>query len=107
MTDDSKTPPPGGEESMSEPVDRRTRHDRRRGQRRQRRESVPEDRRKGGDRRQGPRRAARSMNQYDMEPDVLEFIQAINGFKQRTGRAFPSWSDVLTILKSLGYEKRD
>ena len=107
MADEPKVPSKGGDESFEEPVDRRTKLDRRRGARRQEREPVAEDRRQSGDRRKGSRRAARSMNQYDLKPEVLEFIQAINGFKQRTGRAFPSWSDVLAILKSLGYEKPD
>ncbi|MDF1701543.1 MAG: hypothetical protein P1V36_10350 [Planctomycetota bacterium] len=62
------------------------------------------DRRKA-DRRQGPRRK-RSMNQYDLEADTLEFINAINRFKDRSGRPFPTWSEVLGILRELGYEKR-
>jgi hypothetical protein len=37
--------------------------------------------------------------------DELEFIQAIDRFKRQHGRPFPSWSEVLTILKSLGYSK--
>ena len=35
-----------------------------------------------------------------------EFIRAINRFKERTGRAFPTWSEVLQILRDLGYEKQ-
>ncbi len=89
----------------SESMDRRTKRDRRQGERRKSGASVPVDRRSGGERRQGPRRARRSINQYDMEADVLEFINAINRFKERSGRAFPTWSEVLSILKELGYEK--
>lgn len=107
VADESKPPSDVPAKPLAEPVERRTRHDRRMGERRREQRPVAEERRSGRDRRKGPRRAARSINQYDLEPDVLEFIQAINAHKARTGRAFPSWSDVLAILKSLGYEKRD
>ena len=95
----------GGQGSTPE-MDRRSRAERRRAERRQVDERVREDRRRGEDRRQGPRRRSRSINQYDMEADVLEFVNAINRFKARSGRAFPTWSEVLTILRDLGYEKR-
>lgn len=85
--------------------DRRTASDRRREERRQAQQPVPQERRTGSDRRVGPRRK-RSINQYDMDADVLEFINAINRFKQSSGRAFPTWSEVLGILRDLGYEKR-
>ena len=41
-----------------------------------------------------------------VEDDVLEFIQAIEAFKSEMGQPFPSWSEVLQVLKSLGYEKQ-
>ena len=86
-------------------ADRRSRTDRRKGDRRVRDVPVAVDRRKG-DRRQGPRRK-RSMNQYDLEAETLEFINAINRFKESSGRPFPTWSEVLGILRDLGYEKRE
>ncbi len=85
-------------------MDRRTKSDRRQGDRRTREEEVPEERRKT-ERRKGSRRGRRSINQYDLEAETLEFINAINSFKASTGRAFPTWSEVLGILKDLGYEK--
>jgi hypothetical protein len=39
------------------------------------------------------------------EGDVIEFLKAIDAFKRKSGRGFPSWSEVLDILKSLGYRK--
>lgn len=88
------------------PADRRSSRDRRAGKDRRTRDvPVAVDRRKG-DRRKGPRRK-RSMNQYDLEAETLEFINAINRFKERSGRPFPTWSEVLTILRELGYEKRE
>lgn len=41
----------------------------------------------------------------EMTGEVLEFITAIDEYKRIHGRPFPSWSEVLEILKSLGYEK--
>jgi hypothetical protein len=80
--------------------------DRRQKDRRQRQEPVPVERRSGEDRRVGQRRAPRNINAYELGSEELEFIQAIGAHKERTGRAFPTWSEVLGILRSLGYEKR-
>jgi hypothetical protein len=35
----------------------------------------------------------------------LEFMLAMNDYKQKSGRMFPTWSEVLEVLRSLGYEK--
>jgi hypothetical protein len=49
---------------------------------------------------------AKAWRAEDMENrEALEFIQAIDRFKRKTQRAFPSWSEVLKILKTLGYRK--
>ncbi len=40
-----------------------------------------------------------------VDDESLEFIRAIEKFKFEKGRAFPSWTEVLTILKTLGYRK--
>ncbi len=34
-----------------------------------------------------------------------EFMQAMQEYKRRSGRMFPTWSEVLEVLVSLGYEK--
>ena len=41
----------------------------------------------------------------DMAADELEFIKAIDDFKRKNQRPFPSWREVLSILKDLGYQK--
>jgi len=41
----------------------------------------------------------------EMGNDVLEFITAIDEYKRVHQRQFPGWSEVLEILKTLGYEK--
>ena len=35
----------------------------------------------------------------------VEFMLAMKEYKQRSGRMFPTWSEVLEVLKELGYEK--
>ena len=37
--------------------------------------------------------------------EEMEFIRAINEYRKRHNRPFPTWSEVLTVLKSLGYRK--
>jgi hypothetical protein len=39
------------------------------------------------------------------ELETLEFLQAVDEYKRRTGKAFPTWTEILEILKSLGYRK--
>lgn len=41
----------------------------------------------------------------EMDPELLEFIQAIDDYKRIQGRPFPHWSEVLEIIKDLGYER--
>jgi hypothetical protein len=37
--------------------------------------------------------------------ETLEFLQAVDEYKRKTGKAFPTWTEILEILKSLGYRK--
>jgi hypothetical protein len=34
-----------------------------------------------------------------------EFMMAMNEYKRQSGRMFPTWSEVLEVLRALGYEK--
>ena len=38
-------------------------------------------------------------------PDEVEFMNALAEFKQASGRLFPTCSEILGVLRSLGYEK--
>ena len=116
------TPPPAsGDEDPAAPrapaagADAPPLPDRRGGDRRarveRRKQTVPVavERRSGTDRRkEGDRRAdaGKRAGSYDLDADTLEFIHAVSAFKERTGAAFPAWSDILGILRDLGYEKR-
>jgi hypothetical protein len=42
----------------------------------------------------------------DYTPEEIEFMSALDAYKRRSGRMFPTCSEVLEVVKSLGYEKR-
>lgn len=42
----------------------------------------------------------------DYTREELEFMSAIQAFKARTGRQFPTWREVLSVTHSLGYRCR-
>lgn len=37
----------------------------------------------------------------------LEFMRAMDAYKRGSGRMFPTWSEVLEVLQSLGYAKAE
>jgi hypothetical protein len=41
----------------------------------------------------------------DYSSSEMEFMQAMHEYKNSSGRMFPTWSEVLEVLRSLGYEK--
>ena len=41
----------------------------------------------------------------DYQPDEIEFMKAIDDYKRRSGRPFPTWSEVLEVIRDLGYRK--
>lgn len=67
----------------------------------------------GEERRVGPRRKVERRRQIDpttcereYTDEEIEFMRAMDDYKRRAGRQFPTWSEVLEVLKALGY-KRD
>jgi len=38
------------------------------------------------------------------DPEV-DFMKAMDDYKRRSGRQFPTWSEVLEVLHSMGYRK--
>jgi hypothetical protein len=42
----------------------------------------------------------------DYSPDEIEFMAALDAYKRRSGRMFPTCSEVLEVIRGLGYEKR-
>ena len=41
----------------------------------------------------------------DYTPDQVDFMKAMDLYKRRSGRQFPTWSEVLEVLENLGYRK--
>jgi hypothetical protein len=39
----------------------------------------------------------------DYRPEELEFMQAVEAYKRRSGRMFPTCSELLEVVRSLGY----
>ncbi|MCB9854954.1 MAG: hypothetical protein H6818_04645 [Phycisphaerales bacterium] len=74
----------------------------------ERRKSVV-DRRSGLERRRGPgkRRAEsrRTAEEGELDSEQFEFVMAIDEYKRANNRPFPSWTEVLEVIKYLGYRK--
>jgi hypothetical protein len=43
----------------------------------------------------------------DYSQDEVEFMNALDEYKRNSGRMFPTCSEILEVLKNLGYEKQD
>ena len=41
----------------------------------------------------------------DYSINEVEFMRAMDQYKRKSGRPFPTWSEVLEVLMSLGYRK--
>jgi hypothetical protein len=48
---------------------------------------------------------ATSCNEYIYSPDELEFLKAMMDHKARTGKQFPTLTEIFHVLLSLGYRK--
>ena len=102
---------PTADDFAREVVDRRAGTDRRRRDREESGYGGPErragDRRTGLERRRGAgiRREAdrRSAEEGEMTPEQFEFVKAIESFKKRLNKPFPTWVDVLGVVVRLGY----
>jgi hypothetical protein len=88
--------------------DRRRQKERRSGQdRRQRNEVVTVERRSGQERRKTERRRMVDPTtcERDYTAEEIEFMNAMDRYRREAHRPFPTWSEVLEVLKSLGYRK--
>src|SRR5210317_148047 len=67
------------------------------------------DRRSGFDRRRGPghRRSPerRAAEEGEMTSEQFEFLMAMDQYKQANQRPFPTWTEVLEVIKAMGYRK--
>jgi hypothetical protein len=104
---DARPSPPAPTARPDVPADRRDRPERRGPDRRAQDVPVAVERRAGGDRRAGTDRRdpTKRAGTYDLDPETLEFIEAINRFKADSGKPFPTWSEVFAIVRALGYSR--
>jgi len=82
--------------------------DRRNGDRRKQNVPVDVERRKGQDRRQqGERRRQVDPTtcERDYSDEEIIFMKSMDQYKRDNRRPFPTWSEVLEVLHSLGYRK--
>jgi hypothetical protein len=73
------------------------------------RRQSPVDRRSGLDRRRGPGRrrsdARRDAEEGELNQEQFDFVMAMDEYKRANKRPFPSWTEVLEVIKYLGYRK--
>jgi hypothetical protein len=90
----------GGPERRA-PVERRSGIDRR----------ITADRRAGVDRRHALRRVEdqqafqKRVEEGELTLEEIEFVRAVDRYKRKFNRPFPTWSEVLAIVKELGYTR--
>ncbi len=75
----------------------------------------PDRRKKGGgsptglERRRGPGRRlsdfTKAAEEGELTPEQFLFVMAIEEFKRANARQYPSWTDVLEVVRLLGYRK--
>ena len=67
------------------------------------------DRRLGLDRRRGPGRRRtddrKAAEEGQMSEEQFEFLMAIDEYKRKNARPFPTWTEVLEVIQALGYRK--
>ena len=73
------------------------------------RRQIVVDRRLGLERRRGPgiRRSEerKSAEEGEMNDEQFVFLMAIDKYKRQNHKPFPSWTEVLEVVKALGYRK--
>ena len=94
-------------------TDRRGDGRRKRSERRNAAAAAAAARPAGVEQRHGERRAkverrrqiAPTTCERDYSADEIEFMRAMDDYKRKSGRMFPPWSEVLEVVRSLGYHR--
>jgi hypothetical protein len=104
---DKSTPAEKHQAEQPTAVDARSGKDRRKNDRRHREVPVVVERRQMERRTKVSRRRQIDPTtcERDYTPDEIEFMAALDDYKRRSGRMFPTCSEVLEVLKGLGYQK--
>lgn len=89
-------------------LDRRSTEERREGDRRSQDIDVANDRRSGERRKvQRRRQIDPTTCERDYTDDEIEFMQAMDAYKRANGRMFPTCSEILEVIRDLGYVRPD
>ena len=88
-------------------VDRRGAKDRRKTTDRRKKDEPVAVERRQGDRRKVQRRRQIDPTtcERDYTNDEVEFMNALDAYKRRSGRMFPTCSEILEVIRDLGYRK--
>jgi hypothetical protein len=76
-----------------------------RGERRKREIPVALDRRKKDRRGERRRQVDPTTCERDYTDDEIDFMKAMDQYKRDNRRPFPTWSEVLEVLRALGYRR--
>ena len=83
--------------------------DRRGNDRRKRAIPVASERRSGRERREELGERRRQIDpttcERDYNNDEIEFMKAMDQYKRENRRPFPTWSEVLEVLRAIGYRR--
>lgn len=73
------------------------------------RRNVIVERRLGLDRRRGPGRRLteerKDAEEGQMNDEQFDFLMTIDRYKRENSRPFPSWTEVLEVIRAMGYRK--
>lgn len=100
---------PGGAPPPGTTVDRRVGLDRRRLGEQDPRQGGSGKKSSGLERRRGPGRRlsdfTKAAEEGEMTPEQFLFLVAIDEFKKANDKPYPTWTDVLEVVRLLGYRK--
>lgn len=82
--------------------DRRVVPERRRGSDRR---AAGQDRRHALRRKEDQEAFQKRVEEGELTLEEIEFVRAIDRYKRKFNRPFPTWSEILAIVKELGYTK--
>jgi hypothetical protein len=106
---DDPAPKPGATPPFGEVVDRRTGLDRRTEAEKAAAAAAGATDPTNLERRRGPGRRltdfVKTAEEGEMNREQYQFLLAIDAFKRVNHKTFPSWTDVLEIIRKLGYRK--
>jgi len=67
--------------------------------------SMPVDDRLTGELVEKKRRRRNERNAAMYDDEVFELLQAIDAWRRKSHRSFPAWSEVIQIMKGLGWSR--